>query len=191
MLEGLALSSVNQEVLSNPPLVDENAGSHRGNAALKAIAWSRAWGGGLTIASDGGLSIPCLGRRWTSLRTHRFAGTNADNNVRRNSLLKLMQPYSGLERRVRWLELVALAEGGKILGTWRAWSDYCTLATSIDPAKPFHDFWVDSLVISTSGRKPHVVMPGATEKSQQHWNRLKPRIHAFFRGRLSPLGDQQ
>lgn len=191
LLEGLPLRPVIPDVLSIQPLIDEDAGSHRGNAVLKAQQWSRAWGGGLVIASDGGLSIPILGRRWSSVYTHRFAGPDVDNDVRRETLLKLMQPYSGPERRVRWLESVALVEGGELLGNWQAWSHNCMLATSFDPERIIHGFWVDDLMIPLSGRQPQLDVSEVPVESYRHWTRLKPRIHAYFTRCLNPMGDQQ
>ena len=192
LLDGLPLRPVNPEALSHPPLVEENARSHRSNAVLKAQVWSRAWDDGLTIASDGGLSIPALGRRWNSLRTRRFAGPDADDRRRVEALLELMRPYSGPKRRVRWFEVVALAQGGALLGTWQAWSGQCTLATSFDPAKLVHDFWIDTLwYVPALGKHLSELSVEERERVQQHWIRLKLRLYTFFRRRLSPVEERR
>ena len=191
LLEGLALRPVGPEALPHPPLVEENARSHRANAVLKAQEWSRAWGGGLAIASDGGLSIPALGRRWDSLRTRRFAGPDADDRARVEALLELMRPYSGPERHVWWFEVVALAQGDELLGTWSAWSGRRALASSFDPARLVHDFWLDTLwYVPALGKHLSELSAEEREQVQQHWYRLKLRLQAFFRRRFNPAGGR-
>src|SRR5215213_1438041 len=61
---------------SNGPAPEENGQTFQENAELKAKFWSNKLGA-IAAASDGGLLIPALGRRWDALRTARAAGPGA------------------------------------------------------------------------------------------------------------------
>ena len=126
LLEGLAMRLQFPEEVQQPIVVEETEPTHRGNAVLKAVAWSRACGG-MAIASDGGLRIESLGAAWDSVRTARFAGPGADDRARLERLLELMAPYSGEERRARWVEAVAVCARRRAVGDVgiRGWRRSC------------------------------------------------------------------
>ena len=53
--------------------IEESGSTFSQNASLKAVAYSKIYDG-LTIATDGGIDIPSLGKSWDSLKTRRFVG---------------------------------------------------------------------------------------------------------------------
>lgn len=124
--------------------VPEIGQTHEENAALKAVAWSRA-SGTYAIASDGGLLIPALGQRWNSLQTQRFAGPDADDYDRAQALLRLMEGLESGSRRAWWHEAIALALRGELLAGWAVQSDEGMIATSFDHGGMEQGFWVASL----------------------------------------------
>jgi len=94
--------------------VEENGKSFEENASIKARAYSEIFED-YVIATDGGVMIPVLGEKWNELRTKRFIGEEKKDFERIESLLEMMAPFKGEERRVKWKEAVAIAKKGKIL----------------------------------------------------------------------------
>ena len=186
LLEGLPLRIVRPVEEGLSVEVEERGASHRENALLKAVAWSRA-SGLLAIASDGGLAVPALGERWDSLRTHRFAGPAADERARLEALLALMAPLTGGERRAFWREAVALAERGRPLKTWEAQGGEGVIAPSFDPGRIYRGFWVATAWYFPQVGKTYAEMaPQERRRSGEPWSRLRPRVLRFFRERLLP-----
>ena len=181
LLDGLGITLVGPEALLPQPQVEESASTHRGNAALKAVAWSRAYGG-IAIASDGGLRIEALGPAWDSLHTARFAGPEADDRRRLEKLLELMAPYSGDQRRATWLEAVALARAGELLASWQAQGGDGILKTSFDPDRMLPGFWVGAIwYFPNLGKRYSELSEAERREISEPWSLLKPRVEAFFR----------
>ena len=181
LLEGLAMRLRFPEEVQQPMVVEETEPTHRGNAVLKAMAWSRACGG-MAIASDGGLRIESLGAAWDSVRTARFAGPGADDRARLERLLELMAPYSGEERRARWVEAVAVARAGRLLGAWESEGGDGLVADSFDAEEPTPAFWAGSVWYfpSLGKRYSHLTEEERREVGEP-WSVLKPQVQSFFR----------
>ncbi len=86
--------------------VEEIGKTFEENAIIKALSFSRYYDG-YVIATDGGVSIPALGRGWDGLRTKRFAGEEATDQDRIEKLLSLMKDKKGDERAMFWHEAIA------------------------------------------------------------------------------------
>lgn len=175
LLEGLPLEPQTADLQA--PV--ESGASFIENARLKAIAASRD---GLAIASDGGIQIPALGSSWNGLYTARAAGTDANDEIRAEHLLALMQGQA--DRRVVWTEAVALADGGKLLESWEASGNEGVLTEAYDPANAVPGFWVYSLWLYPQLGKRYVELSAAElVQTDLTWGRLKELVQAFFRGR--------
>ena len=164
-MEGLDL-----EIVEPPPReVPETAADFAGNAALKAAAYSDALAGGLAIASDGGLEVPALAGRWDPLLTHR--GGQA----------RLRELAAGLDdRRVRWIEAVALAERGELLGAWTAFDTEGVLAP--EPWPEPSGFWVWDIFLFPSLGKTWAQLSATERKAVDGtWLALKRAVQ----GKLS------
>jgi XTP/dITP diphosphohydrolase len=190
LIEGLGLSYRTAEGLGPPP--PETGASLVENARLKAQHWSRRTNG-LAIASDGGLHIPALGRRWSPLHTHRFAGPEASDADRARALLDLMRDLRGQERCAYFVEVVALADRGQLLAEWQAQGEPCRVIEAL-PEQTAPGFWADSLLVPLRAEALSADFPpDATALGQSGaWAKLRPLVQAFLRewlvGRGSPEG---
>jgi XTP/dITP diphosphohydrolase len=118
------------------------------NAVAKALWWSRAIGKGrIVIATDGGLEIPALGSAWNPVRTKRFAGPEASDLDRAKALLKLAAQLDGDQRRIQWLEVVALARNGEEIARFSGRGPSGLLADDVDPADVAAGggFWIPAI----------------------------------------------
>ena len=189
LLEGLALTPVTLDALRLAGREPEEEGAtHEENARIKAEFWSRLWDG-TAISSDGGLVIPVLGNRWTSLRTHRFAGVAAGDEMRVRRLLELMEPYYGDQRRASWVEAVAIADRGRLLGSWQVEGATGTLLKSPGSGPRVPGFWAFSIWYFPELEKTYNELDqGELKALDDHWTQLKGLVQDFFRQRMSTQG---
>jgi inosine/xanthosine triphosphate pyrophosphatase family protein len=186
LLDGLGLALETPETAGTSADVEESDPTHKGNAVRKAIAWSLAYAG-TVIASDGGLLIDALGPGWNSVLTARFAGPGVDDRGRLDSLLDLMSPYSGEERRATWLEAVAVARVGELLGVWEAQGGEGFLADSYDVQELVPGFWVGAVWhFPTLGKRYNQLSGAERREVGEPWSLLRPPVRAFFRGWPGP-----
>lgn len=162
LLAGLPL-----EPLDAPRLdVPETAADLAGNAALKALAYSAA---DLAIASDGGLELPAA-PTWDPVLTHR------------QGQLRLREIAVGLaNRRVRWSEAVAIAEGGRLLASWTESGTEGVLAP--EPWPEPSGFWVWDIFEFPALGKTWTRLTHAERELVDHtWLALRRHVQAFFAG---------
>jgi XTP/dITP diphosphohydrolase len=126
------------------PGPDESGLSFAENAKLKACYWSSRLGL-TTVASDGGLVIPALGERWNALLTARSAGPRASDLERAEHLLRLARELRGEQRGAYWVEALALAADGHVLGCWEAHGTKAYLVSSFSAGDLKPGFWAASL----------------------------------------------
>ena len=153
LFDGLDVRFRHPRQLPNPPTVEEEGPSHLENARAKAMAWSAA-AGGLAVASDGGLVVPALGAGWDSLTTRRTTGGDVSDAAHAQRLLEVMRLHQGARREVWWVEAVALARDGSLLGAWEAQGLSGVLASTYEPppdAPP--GFWLPGLWRSAASGK--------------------------------------
>ena len=183
LVRGLSLelaSAAEADTIGEPPT--EQGSSHEEIARRKAEGWSRLWGG-LAVASDGGMVVPVLGARWDSLRTHRFAGEEADDRRRVERLLELMGQFTGGDRRVSWTEAVAFAERGRTLVSWQVQGPEGVLLEA--PAGPVgvRGFWASSVwYFPRLGKTYDQLSEGELEELGDHWLRLRNLVLDHFLG---------
>ena len=182
LLEGLPLEPTTPAELGLADRAPEETGtSHEDNARLKAQSWSRS-AAMPAISSDGGLVIPALGRDWQSLLTHRFAGENADEGVRLQRLLQLMQPYRGAERRASWVEALAIGEVGKATASWQVEGATGALLDGPSPGPEVPGFWVFSVWhFPHLGKTYNDLDEQELESLNDHWSQLKPLVQRFLK----------
>lgn len=97
------------------PVCPEDGATFEENAAAKAIYYSR-FAEGRLFADDSGLEVDALGGE-PGVRSARFAGeqaTDAENNA-----LLLQRLRGESNRRARFVCVIALAEAGELVGTFR------------------------------------------------------------------------
>ena len=180
LLEGLPLVLMTLEDIMEEPTVTETGASHKENAIIKAEAWSRTVEE-LAMASDGGAVIPVLEPAWNSLHTARFAGEGAPDAARVERLLELLRPYRGEERRIRWVEALAIARRGRLLSWWQVEGGSGYVAEGYDSHHVVPGFWV-----ATVWYFPHLdkrygeLTEEELDQVNDHWSQLRERVRAFF-----------
>lgn len=180
LLEELPLSPVTPDQLGLQADPEETGDSHETIARVKAQDWSRA-GSMLALASDGGLLIPALGSGWESRYTHRFAGLAADDARRQGSLLELMGPYRGEDRRATWVEALAVADQGRLLASWELQGATGTIADRHAGPPKIPGFWAFAIWYFPELDKTYDQLSlQEREKLDDHWVRLRRLVKSYF-----------
>ncbi|HEY8475343.1 MAG TPA: non-canonical purine NTP pyrophosphatase [Chloroflexota bacterium] len=182
LVEGLGVSCAAPPADLGP---SETGSTHRANAEIKAVAWSRQVGG-LALASDGGVHIPALGPRWSSVTTARAAGAPPGDDLARIAhLLALLQPYRGDERRVVWREAVALADDGRLLGSWEAEGPEGIVLESPPDRLRRPGLWVEEVWWCPAlGKVLAEASLDEIERLGSAWARLRPLVRACLQRAL-------
>ena len=181
LLDGLPLISTGpaEAGLADYVPPEETGATHGEIASEKARAWSQA-GSMLAVCSDGGLSIPALGGRWQSILTRRLTGEGGDEE-RVETLLQLMRPYSGSERRASWTEALAVAENGRLLACWEVEGATGMVAQSPGPLGPLPGFWAFSVwEMPAFGKRYSELTEAELASADDHWTQLKALVRKFL-----------
>jgi XTP/dITP diphosphohydrolase len=161
--------------------VAEDAPDFMANAAQKATAWSRAGGGMLTLATDGGLYIPSLASAWEALRTRRSAGAGADAAMSIARLLALMQGKRGDQRQAYWHEAVALARGDLVVQAWSATGDAGLIAETYVPSAADTAFWTESIrFLPAAGKLYRDLTEAEVARFDTVWPALRLQVRQYF-----------
>ena len=187
VLNGLSLEPVTPKEVGVAASSQEDANTHEAIAIEKAVEWSKA-GSMLAIASDGGLVIPALGHAWDSRHTRRFAGPDVDDAQRADHLLKLMAPYTGVDRTASWVEALAIAYKGRLLVSWEILGATGEIASVRRPG-PTSEFWAFTVWTFPILRKNYnELTPQQLLSLNDHWIRLGQLARRFFQSiYVSPL----
>ena len=94
--------------------IEEDQSTLKANAEKKAIEISKLtdW---YVLASDGGVAIPSLGKKWDILRNQRIVGEKKTDLEKAEKFLRLMKDLKGDKRKARFETGLALAKNGKLL----------------------------------------------------------------------------
>lgn len=158
------------------------------NAAIKAVAWSKALSGAWTIASDGGLLVPGLGSKWNPLRTRRFAGPDATDRDRAERLLEMARGLRGSDRRIGWVEGVAIAREGRVVATFTAENPPGLLTESLPACglEDAHGFWIPYVWrYPEFGNKLLADLTDVERAARSdQWDRLAALVRPYLQGAL-------
>lgn len=174
---GLSIETV-RPAAGEGPQVPEDAASHLGNAVRKAVAWSAARGG-VALASDGGLVVPALEGEWSSLTTRRATGAGPETDEQRaGRLLRHMARLECESRAAHWVESVAIARDGRLVGAWQAQGLAGVIAASYEPQPGAVDgFWVSGLWAEPDGgRRLWELDEASHERLGDPWLSLAPPV---------------
>jgi XTP/dITP diphosphohydrolase len=103
--------------LSAAPDCPEGAESYEANAAAKALHYSAA-SGFPALADDSGIEVAAL-EGAPGVLSARFGGEGLDDADRNGLLMEALRDVPDDRRQARYVAAVALAAGGKIVGTFR------------------------------------------------------------------------
>lgn len=94
--------------------VEEDQPTLKKNAEKKAIEISKLtnW---YVLASDGGIDIPGLGKKWDILKNQRTVGENNTDLEKAEKLLDLMKDLKGEKRNASYHLALALSKDGKLI----------------------------------------------------------------------------
>jgi inosine/xanthosine triphosphate pyrophosphatase family protein len=186
LIDGLGFETVTPRDLAldfEPP---ESGSTHQDVAASKALAWADA-AGCLAIASDGGIDIPALGPNWNSLYTRRAAGDVPDDCARADHLVALMRGKVGAERDAFKREAVAVAQPGRLLGSWEAGGPIGRVVESYDPVHIRDGFWLPAVLWDPRfGKVVADLTPEESDQTENGWNALREVVRPFLSDLLSP-----
>ncbi|MBI3318657.1 MAG: RdgB/HAM1 family non-canonical purine NTP pyrophosphatase [Candidatus Omnitrophica bacterium] len=116
LLKGLPVRFLTLDQFPDIPPVEEDGATFRANAVKKGLQVSRR-----TIlpvlAEDSGLEVRALGGR-PGVRSARFVGERASDQANVAKLLKVMAPVPESRRQARFVCVMALSVGGKLIRTF-------------------------------------------------------------------------
>lgn len=100
--------------IKNKPIIEEDQASLKGNAEKKAIEISKHTNY-FVLASDGGVDIPGLGKKWDIMKNQRTVGENKTDQEKVTVLINLMMGLKGENRKCIYHLGLALAKQGKLI----------------------------------------------------------------------------
>jgi inosine/xanthosine triphosphate pyrophosphatase family protein len=180
LTEGLSYTCVTPLDIKFQAQVNESGETHEMNARLKAIAWSNSFRG-LTIASDGGVVIPALGDSWDNLRTARADGEIATDQDRVNAMLQRTRSLQNENRRIYWIEGLAIAKEGNVLASWEVLGAPGYLAEDYTENHFTPGFWLATLwYFPVLGKRYNQLSECELIMVDDHWVHLKRLVQEFF-----------
>ena len=157
------------------PLVQEDGATFQANAIKKAVVTSRH-----TIlpvlAEDSGLEVRALNGR-PGVRSARFAGLSQNASANNSKLLRLMASVPSSRRRARFVCVMAVAIGGRLIRTFRG---VCPGSIALHAAG-HKGFGYDPVFIPQGHRKT-IAQLGALQKDRfSHRGRAASRLQQWLR----------
>jgi len=117
LLKGLPVRWITLDRFPEIPPVREDGATFAANAVQKAVQTSR-YTPLLVLAEDSGLEVKALGGR-PGIRSARFAGQGQDDQSNVAKLLRAMTRVPPSRRQARFVCVMAVAAGGKLIRTFR------------------------------------------------------------------------
>lgn len=116
-LAGLSWRVVGLADVLPGPAPRERGRTFAENARAKALHYSRRWPG-WTLAEDSGLEIDALGGA-PSVRSARFSSPAPSDEKNNRKVLRLLGALPAAERKARFVCVMVLAEGGRVIKEFR------------------------------------------------------------------------
>ena len=147
------------------------------NAEKKAIEISKLtdW---YVLASDGGVDIPGLGKKWNLLKNQRTVGENKTDLEKAEKLLSLMKGLKGEKRKASYRLALALAKKGKLIWSTERITDQGLIAEKLCDREIPHHRWMGHLLISPFHNK---VFNKLTEKERNELRKQGERLQRSLR----------
>src|SRR6516164_3296306 len=116
---GIAVAAV--PAIAGLPQCVEDGATFEANARKKALHYSAQWEGSV-FADDSGICVEALGGA-PGVYSARFAGAGADDAANNAKLLAELHTFPASARAARYVCVIALARGGRILAVTDGWVD--------------------------------------------------------------------
>ena len=175
MLKGLPLRLVTLDRFPEIPPVRETGSTFRANAVRKAVQTSRHIPLPV-LAEDSGLEVDALGGR-PGVRSARFAGPAQDDRANLDKLMRLMKPVPGNRRQARFVCVMAVAAGGRLVRTFEG---SCRGTIAVAPAGR-RGFGYDPAFIPLGYRKTSAQLSGREKDRISHRGRAVLQLKGWLR----------
>ncbi|MCE9610934.1 MAG: RdgB/HAM1 family non-canonical purine NTP pyrophosphatase [Chthoniobacter sp.] len=156
------------------PASEETGETFADNAAIKALAASRLFGG-LVLADDSGLEVDALGGA-PGVRSARYAGPSATDADNRAKLLRELGSFRGKERAARFRCVLVLAEDGD----QRAIFDGAVEGVIIGAERGEGGFGYDALFVPEGHDETFAQLPASIKNTLSHRARAMEKARGFF-----------
>ncbi len=166
---GAAFSVTDLRAHPHLPVPEETGATFEENAAIKAVAASRAVGG-LVLADDSGLEVDALGGA-PGVHSARYAGASATDETNRRKLLAAMQGVTNRSARFRCV--LALACDGSVLSYFHGTVE----GRIIEEERGAGGFGYDPVFIPAGHDRTFAELPAAVKARESH----RARALAKFR----------
>lgn len=145
------------------PSPEETGKTFAENAAIKALAASRAFDGWV-LADDSGLCVDALGGA-PGVVSARYAGEGASDSDNRRRLLEALAPFSEWQqRRARFQCVLILAKEGQVRGIFQGSVEGFILSSE----QGDRGFGYDSLFVPDGHSDSFGVLPAEVKNSMSH-----------------------
>lgn len=163
--------------------VEENQPTLKKNAEKKAIEISKLteW---YILASDGGVNIPGLGKKWGILKNQRTVGEDKTDLEKAEKLLALMKKLRGEKRKACYRLALALAKNGKLIWSTEQITDKGLIAEKLFDRKIPPYRWMGHLWYYPQHKK---VFNKLNEKEKNEVRKQGIRIRRSLRKKLKGL----
>jgi len=175
ILKGLPVRFLTVDQFPDLPAVHENGTTFRANAIKKALVTSRH-----TIlpvlAEDSGLQVRALNGR-PGVRSARYGGAAQNDQANVRKLLKDLSAIPSKRRQARFVCVMALAVGGKLIRTFEG---NCPGAIALEAAGRT-GFGYDPVFIPRGHRQTMAQLGARVKDSLSHRNQAAVRLRRYLK----------
>ena len=170
------------DLLGRPdlPEVDETGLTFADNAALKALAGSRHFPGGWTLADDSGLEVDALGGA-PGVRSARYAGPGATDETNRQHLARELQrvvgPTYAQPQPARFRCCIAVAWDGEVAKQFNGTVE----GAVVHPARGEGGFGYDPVFVPVGYRETFAELPAEVKNTLSHRGEAMRQALEFLR----------
>jgi len=163
--------------------IEEDQKTLKKNAEKKAAELSKLtdW---YVLASDGGVDIPGLGKKWDILKNQRTVGENKTDLEKADKLLKLMQSLKGKNREAIYYLSLALAKNGVLVWSTEQVYDRGYIAEKLPDRQIPRYLWMGHLWYYPQYKK---VFNHLTEKEKEEVRKQGAGIKRSLRRKIKQI----
>lgn len=178
LLKDLKIKVLDLNDFPSAPRVEEKGRTFEENAAAKALKIAK-FTERLTLADDSGLEVEALGGR-PGVYSARFAGKGATYEANNRKLLRLLEGSPKSKRKARFVSVIAVAYGDKLVGITRG---ECSGRITFEP-KGKNGFGYDPVFFSPKHNKTFAQLSPKEKNAVSHRGRALRKAKKIIEGCL-------